>query len=131
MQWALNIVNKRIITTHLQKRSFDLFVVPQLTNTKQRSSIIIFLISTPLFISHLTHIQLLHQLYHRQYLPYLKYCFVPQYPHIPAVQYATNINVIRISSSLKSINETSILKAKTTPLYFLLFFFFSRLENGY
>lgn len=109
---------------------FDLFVVPQLTNTKQRSSMITFLISTPLvFVSHLTHIQLLHQLYHRQYVLYLKYCSELQYLHIPAVQYATTINVIRISSSLKSINETNIIKAKTAPLYFLWFFFFSRLSK--
>ena len=109
---------------------FDLFVVPQLTNTKQRSSMITFLISTPLvFISHLTHIQLLHQLYHKQYVLYLKYCSELQYLHTPAVQYATNINVIRISPSLKSVNEASITNAKTASLYFLWFFFFSRLSK--
>ena len=50
---------------------------------------------------------------------------------MPAAQYATNINVIGISPSLKSINEASIINAITAPFYFLLFFFFSRLGNGY
>ncbi len=122
---------------------FDLFVVPQLTNTKQRSSMITFLISTPLIhftfpliitickvhisLSHLIHNLLLHQLY----VLYLKYRSELQYLHMPAAQYATNMNVIRISPSLKLANEASIIKANTTPLYFLLFFFFSRLRNGY
>ena len=126
---------------------FDLFVVPQLTNTKQRSSMIILFTLTLPFTLHCTkRYYLLNPNLDLTFNPYpiiaptippticaileiLSWTAIPSYTCCPIKIAVTNINIIGISPSLKSVNEASRIKSKTAPLYFLWFFFFSRLSK--